>query len=73
MVGGALPIPTETNDHRFGLRSYGLTYSGLYVMENAVRYSADGPDPVVPEAPLTVLLPLLGLALAAVVVRRRRA
>jgi hypothetical protein len=42
VVGGALPTPTEFNDHRFGLRDYGLTYSGLYVMENAVRYDAPG-------------------------------
>ena len=38
IVGGALPMPTEKEDHRFGLRNYGLTYSGLYVMENAIRY-----------------------------------
>jgi hypothetical protein len=42
VVGGALPTQTEDNDHRFGLRDYGLTYSGLYVMENAVRYDAPG-------------------------------
>jgi hypothetical protein len=38
IVGGALPTPTEANDHRFGLRSYGLTYSGLFLMENAIRH-----------------------------------
>jgi hypothetical protein len=42
VMGGALPRATEDNDHRFGLRDYGLTYSGLYVMENAVRYDAPG-------------------------------
>lgn len=42
LLGGALPTPTEDNDHRFGLRSYALTYSGLFVMENAVRYDAVG-------------------------------
>ena len=42
VVGGALPTQTEDNDHRFGLRDYGLTYSGTYVMENAVRYDAPG-------------------------------
>jgi len=75
VVGGALPTPTEDNDHRYGLRSYGLTYSGLYVMENAIRYSRGGDaEPVVPEAPLTVTLPLVALALAAgYAVRRRRA
>lgn len=42
VVGGALPTPSEDLDHRYGLRDYGLTYSGLYVMENAVRYDAPG-------------------------------
>ncbi len=64
LIGGALPMPTEENDHRYGLRSYGLTYSGLFVMENAVRYDAAGlgitapigfnpvrPEPAPPAAP----------------------
>ncbi|MEO6204444.1 MAG: hypothetical protein ABIO67_03545, partial [Mycobacteriales bacterium] len=42
LIGGALPTPTEDNDHRYGLRDFALTYSGLYVMENAVRYDAAG-------------------------------
>jgi hypothetical protein len=42
IIGGALPTPTETQDHRYGLRSYGLTYSGLFLMENAIRYDAPG-------------------------------
>jgi hypothetical protein len=42
IVGGALPTPTEENDHRYGLRDYGLTYSGLYVMENALEHDAPG-------------------------------
>ena len=40
IVGAALPTPTEEQDHRYGLRNYALTYSGLYVMENSVRYDA---------------------------------
>ena len=40
VVGGALPTPTEKNDHRFGLRNYGLTYSGLFLMENAIAHDA---------------------------------
>ncbi|HEV2756129.1 MAG TPA: hypothetical protein VG318_10205, partial [Actinomycetota bacterium] len=36
IVGGALPRPTEEYDHRYGLRSYALTYSGLYLMENSI-------------------------------------
>jgi hypothetical protein len=38
IVGGALPMPTETQDHRFGLRNYALTYSGLFLMENAIQH-----------------------------------
>lgn len=74
LVGAALPTQTEDLDHRYGLRDYALTYSGLYVMENAVRYDRDGagPDPVVPETPLPVLLPLLALLAAAGLIRLRR-
>ena len=42
IVGGALPTPSEEEDHRYGLRDYGLTYSGLYVMENAIEHDAPG-------------------------------
>ena len=42
IIGGALPTPTEDNDHRYGLRNYGLTYSGLFLMENAIKNDAPG-------------------------------
>jgi hypothetical protein len=42
VVGGALPTPSEEEDHRYGLRDYALTYSGLYIMENAIRWDAAG-------------------------------
>lgn len=47
-VSGALPMPTEENDHRYGLRNYAMTYTGLYIMENAIVHDApnlgaDGP------------------------------
>jgi hypothetical protein len=42
VVGGALPTPSEDEDHRFGLRDYALTYSGLYIMENAIHWDAAG-------------------------------
>ena len=38
IVGGALPTPTEEQDHRYGLRNYALTYSGLFLMENTIRH-----------------------------------
>lgn len=41
LIGGALPTPTEDNDHRYGLRDYALTYSGLFIMENAIRWDAE--------------------------------
>jgi hypothetical protein len=53
IIGGALPTPTETQDHRFGLRNYGLTYSGLFLMENAIRHDVEtlGIDPPPPPPP----------------------
>jgi Zinc carboxypeptidase len=37
IIGGALPMPTEKHDHRYGLRDYAMTYTGLYIMENSIR------------------------------------
>ena len=37
IIGGALPMPTEKYDHRYGLRDYAMTYTGLYIMENSIR------------------------------------
>ena len=42
IVGGALPTPTEDNDHRYGLRDYAPTYTGLFILENAIKHDADG-------------------------------
>jgi hypothetical protein len=42
IVGGALPTPTEENDHRYGLRNYAMTYTGLFLMENAIAHDAAG-------------------------------
>jgi hypothetical protein len=42
LVGGALPTQTEDLDHRYGLRDYALTYTGLYIMENVLRHDAPG-------------------------------
>jgi hypothetical protein len=36
VIGGALPMPTEKYDHRYGLRDYAMTYTGLYIMENSL-------------------------------------
>jgi hypothetical protein len=47
IVGGALPTPSEEQDHRYGLRNYALTYSGLFLMENAIQHDVEtlGIDP----------------------------
>lgn len=42
VLGGALPMPSEGNDHRFGLRDYALTYTGLYILENSIRHDDPG-------------------------------
>ena len=39
IVGGALPMPSEKDDHRYGLRDYAMTYTGLYIMENSISAS----------------------------------
>jgi hypothetical protein len=40
IMGGGLHMPTEENDHRYGLKDYSLTYSGLYILENSMKYNA---------------------------------
>jgi hypothetical protein len=40
IMGGGLHMPTEQNDHRYGLKDYSLTYSGLYIMENSIKHDA---------------------------------
>jgi hypothetical protein len=42
IMGGGLHMPTEENDHRYGLKDYSLTYTGLYILENSMKY--DSPD-----------------------------
>ncbi|MEO2106419.1 MAG: M14 family zinc carboxypeptidase [Actinomycetota bacterium] len=42
ILGGGLHRPSEDQDHRFGLKDYALTYSGLYVLENALAWDAPG-------------------------------
>lgn len=51
IVGGALPMATEENDHRYGLRDYAMTYTALFVMENAIRHDAAGLGNVTPIPP----------------------
>ena len=77
IMGGGLGMPTEANDHRYGLKDYALTYSGLYIMENSIKHDGEGVGVeaevgaglFAPSAPLAwlVFLPITALGL-----RRRR-
>jgi hypothetical protein len=83
IIGSLLPMPTEQYDHPFGLRSYGVTYSGYEVFRNAL--DASTPSPAAPAAgPRRQTLPATGggaptnavalvclASLAAVLLRRR--
>jgi hypothetical protein len=42
ILGGGLHMPTEQNDHRYGLKDYSLTYSGLFILENAIVHDSPG-------------------------------
>jgi hypothetical protein len=49
IVGGALPTPTEENDHRYGLRNYAMTYTGLFIMENSIKHDVPGLGKLLPK------------------------
>ena len=88
VFGSILPQAVETIDrdgdgendrdlpHPFGLADFAPTIGGGQVLDNILAFDRDGaePEPVVPEAPVAVLLPLTAVALGAgtVLVRRRR-
>ncbi len=40
IMGGGLPTPTEDFDHRYGLKDYSLTYSGLFILENSIVHNS---------------------------------
>jgi hypothetical protein len=42
ILGGGLAMPSEADDHRYGLKDYALSYSGLYILENAIKHDAPG-------------------------------
>ncbi|MGH2711706.1 MAG: hypothetical protein ACRDH9_10945 [Actinomycetota bacterium] len=71
ILGGGLGMPTEINDHRYGLKDYSLTYAGLYILENSMVHDAEdlGEEPAGQAA--DGLFPFFGLLPLTVVARRR--
>ena len=74
-ITNGLGMPTEINDHRYGLKDYALTYSGLYILENSIVHDADGLGEVEGEdaSGFPAWLGLLPAMTIAGVLRRRRA
>jgi len=76
IMGGGLPMPTETQDHRYGLKDYSLTYSGLYMLENSIVYDSPNlgnpPEPKAAGFDVGMLVALAALGAAGRLRRRRR-
>jgi len=74
ILGGGLGMPTEVNDHRYGLKNYSLTYSGLFILENSIVHDAEslGGAPAQGTAPVDGLFPFFGLLPMGVIIARRR-
>jgi hypothetical protein len=73
ILGGALPTATENNDHRYGLRDYAMTYTGLFIMENSIRHDAPGLGPgAAAGSGVGDAAALLPLPVLVVLIRRRR-
>ena len=75
-ITNGLETPTEVNDHRYGLKDFALTYSGLYILENALVHDGEalgetegGEEPPSPMLPFLGMLPLAALVTG---LRRRR-
>jgi hypothetical protein len=72
IMGGGLHMPTEENDHRYGLKDYSLTYSGLYIMENSIKHDAPSLGTIPDTAPAFPVF-FFGLVPAVLWIRGRRA
>jgi hypothetical protein len=55
IMGGGLAKPTEAYDHRYGLKDYSLTYSGLFILENSIVHDAENLGQLPPLSTPTVL------------------
>ena len=75
ILGGGLGTPTEANDHRYGLKDYALTYSGLFILENSIVHDATDLGNGGAQGNATDgLFPFFGLLpLSVIATRRRRA
>jgi hypothetical protein len=75
ILGGGLPMPTEINDHRYGLKDYALTYSGLFILENSIVAPKSGslaPNEGTGRSDRSALSLMLLIPAAGVVLKRRR-
>jgi hypothetical protein len=74
ILGGGLGMPTEVNDHRYGLKDYSLTYSGLFILENSIVHDAEGlgEASAAPASVFDGLFPFFGLLPLTIMARRRR-
>jgi hypothetical protein len=73
ILGGGLGMPTEVNDHRYGLRDYSLTYTGLFILENSMKHdAADLGGAPATELPGGFLMLFTLIPIAGFVFRRRR-
>jgi hypothetical protein len=77
ILGGGLATPTEDFDHRYGLKDYALTYSGLFILENSIVHDAPNlgleEEEEVPTGEALGLLSLLTLIPIGGIALRRRA
>jgi hypothetical protein len=65
-------MPTEINDHRYGLKDYSLTYSGLFILENSIVHDAEDLGEAPASSPVDGLFPFFGLLPLSVIATRRR-
>lgn len=56
VMGGGLGFPTEQNDHRYGLKDYSLTYSGLFILENSIVHDHPALGNLQEAVPTTLVL-----------------
>jgi len=72
ILGGGLGMPTEINDHRYGLKDYSLTYAGLYILENSIVHDAEGLGDTPGPSAFDGFFPFFGLLPLTVIARQRR-